>query len=53
MMIKSFLRSISGNFAVSSAILIVPLMGALGLAVDYSSMHLAKSHLQDVADQEF
>jgi Flp pilus assembly protein TadG len=49
-MIMKFLRNIRGNFAISFSILSVPLMGAAGLAVDYSSMHLAKSHLQDVAD---
>ena len=49
-MFLRFLRNIGGNFAIAFSLLTVPLMGAAGLVVDYSSMHFAKSHLQDVAD---
>lgn len=45
-----FCRNISGNFAVSLAVLAVPLMGAVGLAVDVTAMHSAKVRLQDAAD---
>lgn len=47
---KSFLRDLSGNFAVTFAVMIVPLMGAIGLATDYASMYSAQSELQEVAD---
>ena len=45
-----FCRNISGNFAVTFSILAVPILGAVGIAVDYSAMYSAKTSLQDVAD---
>ena len=37
-MIRKFLNDARGNFAMMTAIAIVPIMGALALAVDYAHM---------------
>ncbi|MGI9402169.1 MAG: Tad domain-containing protein [Rhizobiaceae bacterium] len=48
--LRMFLMNIQGNFAVLSAILLVPIMGVAGLAVDFTTIYLEKSGLQQVAD---
>ncbi|MGB6118808.1 MAG: TadE/TadG family type IV pilus assembly protein [Mesorhizobium sp.] len=49
-MIRRFIRSRSGNFAILTSVLSIPLILAMGLAVDYSRYLDAKRHMQDVAD---
>ncbi|MGB3501264.1 MAG: TadE/TadG family type IV pilus assembly protein [Mesorhizobium sp.] len=49
-MIRRFIRSRSGNFAILTSVLAIPLILAMGLAVDYSRYLDAKRHMQDVAD---
>lgn len=48
--LRMFHSNIRGNFAVMSAILLVPLLGAAGLAVDMSTIYFEKSGMQQVAD---
>lgn len=45
-----FLRSRSGNIAISAAITAPLLIAALAVAVDYSALSLQKRHMQTVAD---
>ncbi len=45
-----FLKDRSGNFGIMAAILLVPVIGAAGLALDYSNALAIKSHIQDAAD---
>ena len=45
-----FFRDRSGNFGLMAAILLVPVIGFAGLAVDYSSAMSAKNHVQNAAD---
>ncbi|HEV7416678.1 MAG TPA: pilus assembly protein TadG-related protein [Tianweitania sediminis] len=47
---KSFFSSTSGSYAVAFAVMLLPLCGAAGLAVDYTRQTSAKQHLQDIAD---
>lgn len=47
---KAFLSDRSGNFAMLSAALSVPLVLAVGLAVDYSRYVASSQHLQELAD---
>jgi Flp pilus assembly protein TadG len=49
-LLKRFTFDKSGNFAIIFAICIVPIFGAAGLAVDYSRIYSARSHLQQAAD---
>lgn len=49
-MIKKFAHSESGNFAIMAALLAIPLVGAMGLAVDYSAALSNRSVMQDAAD---
>ena len=49
-MMHKFLSDRSGNFAVIVGILCVPLMLAVGLAVDYTRYSSAHRHLQEVTD---
>ncbi len=49
-MIKKFAASESGNFAIMAALLAIPLVGAMGLAVDYSAALSNRSVMQDAAD---
>lgn len=51
MTIKQFLQARTGNFAIITALAMVPVIGSMGLAVDYSRGYRAKSHLQDRADE--
>ncbi len=47
---RHFLADVRGNFAVTAAVALVPLLGAGGLAVDFASVHHKKSELQELAD---
>jgi Flp pilus assembly protein TadG len=49
-MLRRFLESRSGNFAILSGVTMIPLCLAAGLAVDYSRHHSAQRHLQEMAD---
>ena len=49
-MLKRFLSNDSGSYAIIAGVLMLPLLLAVGLAVDYSSYLKAESHLQQVAD---
>lgn len=49
-MISKFADSQSGNFAIMTALLAIPLIGAMGLAVDYSAALSNRSVMQDAAD---
>lgn len=49
-MLRKFLESRSGNFAILSGVTMIPLCLAAGLAVDYSRHHSAQRHLQEMAD---
>lgn len=47
---KKFLADSRGNIAITAGILMVPLLGASGLAVDYTMLTQKKSELQAAAD---
>jgi Flp pilus assembly protein TadG len=49
-MLRKFLESRSGNFAILSGVTMIPLCLAAGLAVDYSRHQSAQRHLQEMAD---
>lgn len=49
--LRSLLRDRSGNFAILTALLMVPLMGALGLAVDYARVSHARYVLLGAAER--
>lgn len=49
-MLKQFLKSNSGSFTVQGAVLAIPLLIAVGMAVDVSRMHNVKNELQSAAD---
>src|SRR5262245_9950216 len=49
-MIRSFFRNESGNFALMTAIAIVPIMGALALAVDYTAMSKQRQETLNALD---
>ena len=48
--LRMFLMNIQGIFAVLSAILLVPILGMAGSAVDFTTIYLEKPGLQQVAD---
>lgn len=48
--IRSFAKDKSGQFAVIAAVMSVPLLVAIGVAVDYSRMTPARAELQSAAD---
>ncbi len=48
--IRDYLRDRSGQFAVLTGLLMVPMVGAAGLAIDYGRHVTAKNHLQALAD---
>ncbi|WP_337270360.1 TadE/TadG family type IV pilus assembly protein [Oryzifoliimicrobium ureilyticus] len=50
MIFKKFLRSRSGNFGMMSAILMVPIAGAAGLAIDFSEAYSVRTSLNNAAD---
>lgn len=47
---RKFLADSRGNIATTAGILMVPLLGASGLAVDYTMLTQKKSELQEAAD---
>ena len=47
---RSFLQSESGNFGIYFALTIIPVMGAAGLAIDYTGQLRAQSEMQQAAD---
>lgn len=49
-MLNAFFRSERGNLAVLGALCMVPLVLAMGMAVDYTRLAAARSRLQTVAD---
>ncbi|WP_306228725.1 pilus assembly protein TadG-related protein [Mangrovibrevibacter kandeliae] len=50
LMLRRYIRSRSGNFAIISSILMVPLIFSVGAAIDLARQYTAHSHLQDLAD---
>ena len=50
MMIRSFLRSTSGNFAMMFAGVLPVMLGAIGMAVDTANLLNVKTQLQNAAD---
>ncbi|MEZ5802498.1 MAG: pilus assembly protein [Rhizobiaceae bacterium] len=48
--IRDYFRDKSGQFAVLTGLLMVPMIGAGGLAIDYGRHVAAKNHLQALAD---
>jgi len=49
-MLQRFIRDRAGNFGIISALLMVPLIGAAGLAIDLTNAMTAKATLQAAAD---
>ncbi len=49
-MLQTFIRDRTGNFGIISALLMVPLIGAAGLAIDLTNAMTAKATLQAAAD---
>ena len=49
-MIRKFLHERSGNFGIMTALLVVPLVGVAGLALDLSNALLTRNTLQAAAD---
>lgn len=49
-MIRKFLSDRSGNFAIMSALLALPLVLGAGVAVDYARYSASHRHLQELAD---
>lgn len=49
-MFRKFWKSRNGNFAIMTAVLTIPLLLGVGMAVDYSRYVSAQRHLQEVAD---
>lgn len=49
-MLKRFRASIDGNFSIIAGVAALPLLLAVGFAVDYTRFISAEQHLQDVAD---
>ena len=49
-LLRRFARSEGGNFAIIFGLLLVPMMGLIGTAVDYSSMLSRQSKIQTAAD---
>jgi len=47
---RRFLKNRSGNFGILLAILLVPIIGAAGLALDYSNALSVKARIQGAAD---
>ena len=48
--LRDFARDRSGNFAMMTAVMLVPIMGAVGMAVDYSNMSTIRSQAQNALD---
>ncbi|MDP2732262.1 MAG: pilus assembly protein TadG-related protein, partial [Hoeflea sp.] len=49
-MLSRLLKNRSGNFGILAALLIVPVFGAAGLALDYSNAIAVKAQIQGAAD---
>jgi hypothetical protein len=49
-MLRDYMRDKSGNFGIMSALILVPLLGVAGLAIDISDALALKTRLQDAAD---
>ncbi len=49
-MLRRFVRDRSGNFGIMSALLMMPLVGVAGLAIDVADALTLKTELQDAAD---
>ncbi len=47
---RNWLRDRSGNFAAFTGLAMLPICGALGVAVDFAGAELTRSRLQGVAD---
>jgi len=48
--LRDFAQDKSGNFAMMTAILMVPIMGSLGMAIDFSNMSAIRSQTQNALD---
>jgi Flp pilus assembly protein TadG len=48
--IKSFLKNRRGNFGLLTALLIVPVVGCAGLAIDFTNAYEIRTQLMDAAD---
>ncbi len=49
-LLKELVRNQRGNIAIMSAMLMLPVILGIGVAIDFSSLHRAKSDLQQLAD---
>jgi Flp pilus assembly protein TadG len=49
-LLKRFINDRSGNFAIMTALLAVPLTISAGVAVDFSSAYVQRTNLQQIAD---
>jgi len=49
-MLTAFKKDISGNFSIAGATMLLALMGAVGLSVDYMAMTDNRAQLQSAAD---
>ena len=49
-LVHAFCRSVAGNFAVTLAVICIPLMLGVGLAIDFTNVSSTRSELQHVAD---
>lgn len=49
-MLSRFIRNEQGNFAILTALLILPLIFGVGAGIDLNRLHTARVHLQDLAD---
>lgn len=47
---RSFFKNTSGNFGILAALMMVPVIGAAGLALDYSNALTVKTRIQGAAD---
>ena len=50
MQLRSFLRDERGNFAMVTALTLLPILGALAIGVDYTEMNRQKAKLQSAID---
>ena len=50
MQLRSFLRDERGNFAMVTALTLLPILGALAIGVDYTEMNRQKAELQSAID---
>ncbi len=49
-MLRSFILNRSGNFAILSALMLIPMILAVGFAIDGARYYKARAHLQDAVD---